>query len=240
MSLETIILYVIIAVVLIGIPVFLARKTCQNPMELIFGDRINQTVFGKKDKAAKKDAKGSEKSARPVRRETNSSKNDLMDLISHLATYARRNHFRLIVPGTVTSDGKTAVLTALLATRSMVVGINCFGFGGTVHAEPGDSDWSQTLNGEKNTFSSPVVKNRKQWEIVQQVLRDVGRQDVSVEIIGVFTSPSVRLSVSTKANCYTKNGLYEYLKKERFLADKGLVPKELESLLEPKVLRAEK
>lgn len=236
MSLETIILYVIIAMVLIGIPVFLARKTGQNPMELIFGDRINQTVFGKKEKSDK----GSEKSVRPAKRETNSSKNDLMDLISHLATYARRNHFRLIVPGTVTSDGKTAVLAALLLTRSMVVGINCFGFGGTVHAEPGDSDWGQTLNGEKTTFPSPVVKNRKQWEIVQQVLRDVGRQDVTAEIIGVFTSPSVRLSVSSKANCYTKNGLYEYLKKERFLADRGLVPEELEKVLEPKILRANK
>lgn len=236
MSLETIILYVIIAVVLIVIPVVLARKTGQNPMELIFGERVRHSAFGKKEK----ETKASPKSVKPAKRETNSSRNDLLDLISHLATYARRNHFRLIVPGTLTSNGETAVLAALLITRSMAVGINCFGFGGTVHGEPGDSDWSQTLNGEKITFSSPVAKNRKQRDLVQQVIRETGREDVPVEIIGVFTSPSVKLSVSSKANCYTKTGLYQYLQKERFLADRGLVPEELEKSLEPKVLRAEK
>ena len=86
MSLETIILYLIIALVLIGLPVFLAKKTGSNPMELLFGQRVNKTPYGKKEEDGEsgKDAK-KESSAR--KKETNSNRNDLMNLISQLATY---------------------------------------------------------------------------------------------------------------------------------------------------------
>ena len=183
MSLETIILYLIIALVLIGLPVFLAKKTGSNPMELLFGQRVNKTPYGKKEEDGEsgKDAK-KESSAR--KKETNSNRNDLMNLISQLATYARKNHFQLIVPGTLTgSDGVTAVLTALVITRSMIIGINCFGFGGTVLAEPGESDWHQTMNGEKTVIPSPVKKNRRQLDIVLQVLSETGYMNVPVEIV---------------------------------------------------------
>lgn len=231
MPLETIILYLIIAAVLIGLPAFLAKKTGVNPMELIFGDRVNQTPFRKKEEESS--------DAKPApRKETNSSRNDLLNLISQLATYARRNHFRLIVPGTLSDNGTTAVLTALLLTRSRVVGINCFGFGGSVQAQPGDADWQQTMNGEKTTFPSPVKKNRQQREIVQNILKETGWPDADVEIIGVFTSPSVRLHQVSKTNCYSKDGFLTYLQNSRFLNDRGLDPKKLEEALEPKILRA--
>ena len=35
------------------------------------------------------------------------------------------------------------MLTGILITRSRVIGINCFGFGGSVTARPGDEPWIQ-------------------------------------------------------------------------------------------------
>ena len=239
MSLETIILYTIIAFVMIGIPTFLAKKSGQNPWELLFGERVNRTIFGKKKEDETSDGQPSAaKSSGP--KETNSTMNDLLDTISRLTTYARKNHFRLIVPGTVTGNGTTAALAAILITRSKVVGINCFGFGGSVMAGKGEADWQQTLNGVRTTFPSPVKKNRQQKEIVQQALVQVGWPDTEAEIFGVFTSPSIRLTQTSNQNCYTKAGMLTCLCREEYLHDGGLDPAALEQALEPRVVRSKK
>ena len=160
MEQNSVILYTIIIVVLIGIPVLLSRKSGKNPMELLFGKRAERGLFGGK----KKESGGSEaQNGQPqTGRQTNSNRNDFMDLISRLATYARKNHFRLIIPGTLSCGGTTAVLTALIITRSKVVGINCFGFGGRVIAAEREKDWTQVMNGVETTFPSPLVKNSNQ------------------------------------------------------------------------------
>ena len=163
-----------------------------------------------------------------------------MDLISRLATYARRNHFRLIIPGTLSCGGATAVLTALIITRAKVIGINCFGFGGRVIAAEGDKDWTQVMNGVETTFPSPTEKNRRQEGIVRQVLKETGFADTDVEIVGVFTSPSVWLSNLSGTNCYSKDDAMKYLKSEAFLKDGGLDPTAVEQALEPRIVRAKK
>jgi hypothetical protein len=123
-------------------------------------------------------------------------------------------------------------------TRSKVVGINCFGFGGRVVGKTGDEDWEQIMNGIRTTFPSPIQKNRNQEKIVRQVLEEVGFADVEVEIVGVFTSPNVWLSDVAGSNCYTKDNALKYLKSESFLADKGLDPQKIEAALEPRIVRA--
>ncbi len=229
MNLETLITYAIIAEVLIGIPVVISKKTGTNPMELVFGKRGNRTIFGKiKDDAAGATPK--------VKKQLNSSKNDILGLVSKLATYARKNHFQLMVPGTLSCDDGMAVLTAIVITRSRVVGINCFGFGGDVTARAKTKDWMQLMNGEQKPFASPVQKNQDQERIVRQVLNETGWQNAEVEIVGVFTSPSVRLSNVTGTNCYTRDDAMTYLQSERFLADGGLDPKKIEQALAPRIV----
>ena len=45
MEQNSIILYALIVLVLVGIPVVLSRKTGKNPMELLFGKRRNRGAF---------------------------------------------------------------------------------------------------------------------------------------------------------------------------------------------------
>ena len=236
MEQNSIILYALIVLVLVGIPVVLSRKTGKNPMELLFGKRRNRGAFG----SQKKDASDGTTGNNPPKtgKQTNSNRNDFMDLISKLATYARRNHFRLIIPGTLSCDGKIAVLTALILTRSGVVGINCFGFGGRVIAAEGEKGWTQVMNGKESTFPSPVRKNRDQEKLVRKVLAEIGRADTDVEIVGVFTSPSLWLSNASGTNCYKKEDALKYLKSDRFMGDKGLDPKALDEALQPRIVRA--
>ena len=233
MELNSIILYAIVGVVLIGLPAVIAKRSGKNLTEILFGKRAKSGfVTGRKQEA--KD------SAAVPKKQTNSNRNDMLDLISKLATYARRNRFRLIVPGTLSCGGETAVLTALLITRSKVVGINCFGFGGRVIGKTGEEDWEQVMNGQQSTFPSPVKKNRKQEALVRRVLEETGYPDTETEIIGVFTSPSVWASGLEGTNCYRKEDALKYLKSDSFLQDGGIDPKALEEALEPRIVRAKK
>lgn len=231
MDQSSIILYAIIIVVLLGVPVVISRKLGIKPMEMLFGKLANRGIF-KSDKAGAKDGQPKEK------KQTNSSRNDLLELISRLATYARRNHFRMIVPGTLSCDGTIAVLTALILTRSGVVGINCFGFGGRIDAQSGDKDWIQMMNGAQTPFPSPVKKNRNQEKLVRQALEEVGFAGADVEIIGVFTAPSAWLSNASGTNCYTREDALKHLRGDAFLKDGGLDPKALEAVLQPRIVRA--
>ena len=233
MTLEDFILYLIIFLVLIALPVLVARKSGKSPMEILLGERGSKGIFGRKNKDPENG--GTAKEEKP--KETNGTRKDLMNLVSRLVTYARRQHFRLIVPGTVSVGGSTAALTAILITRSRVGGFNAFGFGGTVTAGTGDADWKQVMNGEKTLIPSPDVKNRTQKKILEQAVADAGWPDVPVEIIGVFTSPSVRLSKGAYFRCYTMEELESRLQEERFTEDLGLDSKKLEDALEPMVVR---
>jgi len=236
MEQSTIILYAMIVLVLIGIPVILAKKSGKSPMEMLFGKRGSKGLFGTRKNESGDTA--SPDSKPQAGKQTNSNRNDFLDLISRLATYSRRNHFRLIIPGTLSCEGKIAVLTALIITKSRVVGINCFGFGGRVIAADGDQNWEQIMNGEQSSFPSPVKKNRDQETIVRQVLDEVGFADTEVEIIGVFTSPSVWLSNTAGTNCYKKDDAMKYLKTDRFMTEGGLDPKQLDEALQPRIVRA--
>ena len=42
--------YIIVGLVLIGLPVLLGKLTGTNPMEIMFGQRVNNTIFGRKKK----------------------------------------------------------------------------------------------------------------------------------------------------------------------------------------------
>lgn len=233
MDQNSIILYSIIVVVLIGVPVFISRKFGIKPMEMLLGKRSNRGVF-KSNKDGTQDGKPQEK------KQTNSNRNDMLDLISRLVTYARRNHFRLIVPGTLSCDGEMAVLTALIITRCGVIGINCFGFGGRVVAEGGGKDWVQVMNGMQTEFPNPVTKNRNQEKLVRRVLEEVGYAGADVEVIGVFTSPSVWLSNTAGTNCFTKEEALKHLRGDAYLKDGGLDPKALEAVLQPRIIRVSK
>ncbi len=233
MEQSSIILYSIIIVVLLGVPVVISKKFGVKPMELLFGKMANRGIFKSSDKEGEKDDKPREK------KQTNSSRNDLLELISRLATYARRNHFRMIVPGTLACDGTIAVLTALILTRSGVVGINCFGFGGRIDAQSGEKDWVQVMNGEQTDFPNPVKKNQNQEKLVRQVLREVGFAGADVEIVGVFTAPSAWLANAAGTNCYTAQDALKYLRGDAFIRDGGLDPKALEAALQPRIVRAD-
>ncbi|MCR5294046.1 MAG: NERD domain-containing protein [Lachnospiraceae bacterium] len=224
----------IMILVMIVLPIVFARLSGRNPMEVFFGSRVKGTAFDRKNDASAEEAG---RKAGPAKKEKNSGKEDIILLISDLTSYARRNHYYMIMPGTLTFKGKTANLAAILITRGTLVGFNCFGFGGRILAGSGKDDWTQTMNGERRRFASPLVKNEEQEKILRSILQEEGLGHVESRVVGVFTAPEVKLSGTGGSSCYDRNSLKNYLSSDALLVSRNLNPEEIGRKLEPYVKR---
>lgn len=221
----------IMITVMIVIPIIFARISGKNPMEVFFGSRVKGSAF---DKGGSGQAQDTGKSRKE---EKNSNRNELLVVMSDMTSYARRNRFYIIMPGTLQCKGKMAHLAAVIITRGSVIGVNCFGFGGSITAGSGKDDWSQTINGEKKKFTSPVVKNREQEAILRGVLDDAGFKDVNAKVVGAFTASNVKLTGAGGTGCYDRNGLKRYLASNECMVSRDLTPSEIGKKLEPYVRR---
>lgn len=229
-SLQSVILYAIIFLVLIGIPVFLARKSGRNPMDLLFGNRTGTGERGNtggKSMAGKAagtpggpgEAAGTEgknTSGKGSRPERNSTKQELLETISALLSAGRRHGFYTLAPGTVTSGGKTAALSVIWVTRAEVLGFNCFGYGGRIRANGGTEDWIQRIGGQSKKLESPGKKNREQEQLVKEVLAECGYPEVPVKVYGIFTSASAEITGLKGTGCYRKKEWLELLETGTF------------------------
>ena len=140
----------------------------------------------------------------------NGRSQDIQALVSTLLIFVRRNKLGLVYPGTVEHKGQMANLVALLVTREEVVGINCFGFGGTVMESAGK--WNQHMNGADQAIPDPVAGNQKQARIVRAAMDANGMADIPLRVVAVFTSRTVNLRTEHADEVFDTRGLLDHLK----------------------------
>ena len=173
-------------------------------------DDITRLLFsrpGKKKDYAEAGGKGREK-REPW--QTNGRSQDIQSLVSTLLIFVRRNKLGLVYPGTVEHKGKMANLVAILVTREEVIGINCFGFGGTISEQKGK--WNQHMNGTDQEIPDPVEGNLKQAEIVRAAMDDHGMADIPMRVVAVFTSHTVSVRTEKEDEVFDTKGLLSHLK----------------------------
>ena len=135
-----------------------------------------------------------------------------MELLSALITFSRRNKIGIVFPGTVEYGNEVATLLALLVTKSEVIGVNSFGYGGTITEGKGDGDWKQRMNGQDIRIKSPTVMNRQQQAICRQAMDAAGMKDISFRVAGVFSNRHVTLDIGKGCGLWTKESFFEELK----------------------------
>lgn len=217
--------------VMIVLPIIFARMSGKNPMEIFFGSRVKDSAFQSRSAGV------GEPEKKNKREEKNSNRRELMIVMSDLTSYARRNRFYMIMPGTLQYNGKTANLAAIIVTRRAVIGVNCFGYGGKITAGSGKDDWTQNLNGEKKKFASPVVKNQEQERILRGVLDAEGLRNVECKVVGAFTASGVQLTGAGGTHCYDRRLLGNYLSSDECMTSRDLIPKEIGEKLEKYIKR---
>ena len=196
---------------------------------------ITRTLFsrlGRKPDYAELARKGE---ARREPWQTNGRSQDIQSLVSTLLIFVRRNRLGLVYPGTVAHKGSMANLVALLVTREEVIGINCFGFGGTISER--DGKWNQHMNGADQAIPDPVDGNRKQAQIVRAAMDAHDMKQAPLRVVAVFTSRTVTLETGHADEVFDTRGLLEDLKR-RVARDTGsLDPEDLSRRLNALVTR---
>ena len=142
--------------------------------------------------------------------QTNGRSQDIKTLVSTLLIFVRRNKLGLVYPGTVEHGGKLANLVALLVTREEVIGINCFGFGGTITEQAGK--WNQHMNGADQSIPDPVEGNRKQAAIVRTAMDAHDMANIPLRVVAVFTSRTITLQTEHADEVFDTEGLIRHLK----------------------------
>lgn len=142
--------------------------------------------------------------------QTNGRSQDIQTLVSTLLIFVRRNKLGLVYPGTVEHGGRMASLVALLVTGGEVIGINCFGFGGTITEQEGK--WNQHMNGADQAIPDPVDGNHRQEEILRAAMDERGMADIPMRVVAVFTSRTVSIRTGAQDEVFDTKGLLEHLK----------------------------
>lgn len=165
----------------------------------------------------------------------NSGTAEIMELVSAMLTFVRRHHLMLIYPGTVRFGGKTGNLVAIVVTKREIIGLNCFGYSGTVTKE--DGTWYQRMNGVKSQIPDPLALNREQAGIVQAALKDGGLSSIPFRVLAVFTSRAVTLQDIPSEQVFTTKSLLAYIKERVSQESEWILPEETAKKLNAYVVR---
>ncbi len=183
-------------------------------------------------------AEQQEKKAAPE--EKNSSRNDVLDLVSMLISTARQIDGTLVYPGALTDGKHQTSLIGIMITKRMAVGINVFGFGGKVKADRETGPWTQTMNGVTKQIPNPLERCAEQKKQLEGILSSAGLSDVPVRVLPVFTSKTVVLNGSLKGRCYRPVTLKETLLLEDYSGDGPVAVKESGKKLQAMMPQKEK
>ena len=170
--------------------------------------------FGKKDYASEAKRLREKKENRQEPYQTNSRSGDLKSLVSSLMILARRFKLGLVYPGTVSWKGQVAGLLALVVTKKEVIGLNCFGFGGTITEDKKTGRWNQHMNGADREFESPLTGNARQQKLVRASMDANGMKDVPFRVVSVFTARGVTLHTNHPREVLTTDDFFLRLKEQ--------------------------
>lgn len=201
---EVTIVMIMVFLLLILIPI-LQSRTDKDLTQMFFGIRRRKKPDEEIPKSRKREP-----------RIHNGTKSELTSFIARLLRFTTKNGMRLVAPGTVSHNGQTARLTALIVAPGGITGVYCLGFGGTI--SPGDlkapagtsAPWRQHINGEDKTFDNPLKSCQQQKKLVQAAMEQAGIH-TDLNVVTVFTNPQATLT-SAPASVYTPKSLCGYLK----------------------------
>jgi len=165
----------------------------------------------------------------------NSGKAELMEFVSSLVTFARRHQVMVVYPGTVKFAGKMANLVAFVVTKREIIGVNCFGYSGTIVVD--ENKWYQNMNDVRTEIEDPRILNREQADIVAPMLKDAGLAQIPFRVVSVFTSHSVTLRGVPEHQVFTGKEFINELKETVARETASISPEETARKINSYVVR---
>ena len=179
----------------------------------------------KKGKADLKPAGGKEKSI-PAARKRGNAQNDYLHFISEILSFARKNKLFTIIPGNFRDGDRTAQLTAVLVTKSRVVGIIAHAFDGEILCRNDDRVWQSTADGKTVPVGSLLKEAKEENTLLRSVLSRSGMDPSMAETVMVFTGSQTVLKGDQPENAFTRETFFHGFITDRDLREGPLNPKE--------------
>ena len=191
-------------------------------------EKADQDAAKAKEEAAKRAAQSREAHQERTRRKQRAGnvRNDYLQAVSQILTFARKNRLFAVVPGNIEYQGNAAELTALIVTHARIVGIMAHGFDGTVLCRKDEKPWQVRDEEGVRQIGSLNLEVQEQDEIVRGALAAGGLADAPYETVMLFTSSNVTLAGDRPKNAYAGGELFEALKRDADLQSGPLDPKE--------------
>ena len=100
----------------------------------------------------------------------NGSQKDILQFVSSLMKLVRKNHWYIVMPGQL-SDGKPKTnLSLVLITQHRVIGLKCYGYGGSLTNNGKAADWTQKLDKTTKAIHSPLPDQTAQQAALASLL----------------------------------------------------------------------
>lgn len=166
----------------------------------------------------------------PLKQDRNGTQNDFLIFIQKILTIVRKEHWFLIIPGTLAYQDMQTSLNGIILTKSGIIGFKALGYGGKITKK--GAVWTQLMNGKQKEILNVEQECQKQKELLSSILKENGMGNIPLEVVAVFTTPNVWLDQMSANRYHTTESFLHYLKAEKFHLDEGLNPKELGKQLE--------
>ncbi|MCI8423155.1 MAG: NERD domain-containing protein [Lawsonibacter sp.] len=153
----------------------------------------------------------------------NGGRGEIEALLVKLKPYAKLNGMRIVFPGTVKYNGRTAQSTMLLVGRFGVLAIRCCGFGGRITADGGEEGWTQWMNQKTRRLKDPLQVMEEDCTQIRSALEALHFGPVQVLGATVFTRRDVILDTPMDCGVYKQGEFLEWLYQSKaLLEDNGL------------------
>lgn len=196
---------------------------------------IGAAAFFQKRKSSDSGPKGlltapAAKKTTAAKQDRNGVKQDLIFFVQKLLKIVNKEKWYVMLPGTLSFEGKETNLNAIIVTKSCILGMKALGFGGKITKK--GAVWTQLMNGKQTTILNVEEECQKQKDMLAEILEKNGLGGIPLEVIAVFTTPNVWLDNMSANRYHTSETALEYLKAEKFHTDEGIQPKEVGKKLE--------
>jgi hypothetical protein len=153
-------------------------------------------------------------------------KNDYLRTISAILNFARKNRLFAIVPGNVEYRGQAASLTAIVVTRSRIIGVQAYGFDGRIFCRRGDGEWEVEENGSRRSIGKLAAETKEQDALVVSAMRQSGLETSAYKTAIVLTGSNAVLCGERPPHTYTTDEFFASLETEADLRTGPIDPKE--------------
>ena len=152
-------------------------------------------------------------------------KNDYLQALARILTFARKKRLFVMVPGNVQQNGKTSELAAILVTRSRIIGISAYSFDGKIVCRKDNGSWSQeTENGTKQ-IGSLNREAAAQDRILRSALKTHALGEIPCETVILFVSSQVELAGEKPDNVYDLEAFFRAVETDKDLSGGAIDPK---------------